>query len=391
MIDILNDISANRSDVYLRNTHTNMPLISTVISALINVAKEFGDLKKTYYVECDMAIADYAGKNNALAVIGDDTDFIIFEGNWKFWSASDMDMQNITTMEYNKIGLREHINLSDKQMPLFAAMYGGNYLNIKNPRYFNFAIKYIKQFRKVLQNSDIKRIANYIYKHNMKFRVRCDFQEMEKTLKNSINSYNIINMPEFPPLEDELLINAFKDDDGYIFEILKDLPIKITVLFFDYRKDDFKNYYDLIERLICRQMGVLLKHKSEPGLTRKIITKKSHDTSYQKYQVKPEYPSIEIPYTLNELLFDRNLHENDENIRLLKYNLLCWIIADVVKPEKLFKIPKAYLITVLTLVYLREVTILIQYKKLINLNNYFVEWTNFTRRGRCNFEVNQSC
>lgn len=98
MIDILNDISANRSDVYLRNTHTNMPLISTVISALINVAKEFGDLKKTYYVECDMAIADYAGKNNALAVIGDDTDFIIFEGNWKFWSASDMDMQNITTI-----------------------------------------------------------------------------------------------------------------------------------------------------------------------------------------------------------------------------------------------------------------------------------------------------
>lgn len=357
MIDILNDISANKSNEYLKTNHTNLPLISTVISALINVAKEFGELKKTYYVECDMAIADYANKNNALAVVGDDTDFIIFEGNWKYWSTADLDMQNITTMEYNKIGLREHIGLSPQQMPLFAALYGQNYLKIKNIRFFQNGIDYIKKFRKVLQNSDINKIAKFIYKQHTFYGWTCEVEKIKNTLKYSINSYNLKNMPEFPPLEDELSINAFRDDEGYIFEILKDLPIKITVLYFDYSKDDFKNYYNLIERLLCRQMGVLLKDKSEPELTRKIITRKSHEESYQEYQVKPEYPSIEIPYTLNELLFDQNLHENDENIRLLKYKLLCWIITDLVKPEKLFTIPKEYLVTVLTLIYLREVII----------------------------------
>lgn len=103
-------------------------------------------------------------------------------------------------------------------------------------------------------------------------------------------------------------------------------------------------------------MGVLLKHKNDPELTRTIITKKSHGSLYEKIKIKPEYPKdIEIP-PLIELLVDT---ENNEQIRLFKFKLLWWMVLDnteAVKPEELATIPKEYLITVLTLIYLLQVS-----------------------------------
>lgn len=352
MMKVFEDIFTNTCNMEsLKKNHTNLPLISTVISAVINVATEFGEFVKSYYFECDMELVDYAVKNNALAVIADDTDFLIFKGDWKFWSANDMNMQSMTTKEYNKRGLREHLKLSGEQMPLFAALYTKGYMHIKSKVGFNKALQYIRQYPNELQDSEIAKIVNDIYENNLQSSIECDFQNIEKSFKDTIKSYKIVNTSGLPPLEDELLINAFKDIHGYIFEILENLPIKITTLYFDYSKDDFKNYFDLIERLVCRQMGVLLKHKNEPDLTRTIITKKSHDEKHQQYQVKPEYPIIDIPENLNQLLFDKK----DKKIRPLKFKLLCWIVTDVVKPTKLRKIPKKYLVAVLTLVYLREV------------------------------------
>lgn len=357
MIKILKEINTNKYNTQsLKRKHTNLPIISTVISALINVAKEFGELKKTYYSECDMEIVDFAIKNNVLAVVSDDTDFLIFEGNWKFWSANDINMENMTTMEYNKRAIREQINLSDKQMPLFATIYGNEFLAIKKMGTFDNVTQYIREFPVELEKSDIQKIVNDIYEKKGRSKRHCTKESIEKCVKDSLKSYKIGNIPNVAPLEDELLTKAFNDVHGYIFEILEDLPIKVTLLYFDYRKNDFKNYFDSIKKLICRQMGVLLKHKNDPELTRTIITKKSHGSLYEKIKIKPEYPKdIEIP-PLIELLVDT---ENNEQIRLFKFKLLWWMVLDnteAVKPEELATIPKEYLITVLTLIYLLQVS-----------------------------------
>lgn len=351
MLQVLDDIYSNNYNFEtLKNKQRDLPLISTVVSALLNAAKEFGDVHKSFYSECDIAIAEYAAENNVLAVVSDDTDYMIFNGNWKFWSAAELEMQEMTTMEYNKKALREHINLSDEQMPLFAAIYGNAWLKVKNGDFDN-VMDYIRKIPMKLEQSDIQKIVGDVCKMNRKYKI----DDIEECLRYNLDFYNVRNAPKLE-LNEKLLQNAFQDIHGYIYEILQDLPIKITVLYFDYRVEngpnDFMNYFDLVERLICRQMGVLLKHKNDPKLTRTIITKKSHSGVYEKFQLlEPKWPvDNELP-PLNQMLFDKN----DEEIRPLKFRLLCWIITDVVKPEELLSIPKDYLVTVLTAIYLLEV------------------------------------
>lgn len=348
--DIYSEPDRIDSDFLLKKHSNDIPINSTVVPSLINLAMEFGELKKAYFDECDKEIADYAVKNNVLAVISDDTDFLIFDGDYEFWACRDLDLQNLTTMEYRKPVIRRSLSLSAKQMPLFATIYGNGFLNYVKVYQFHrknvsSVVKYVKQFPTRLVEQDFERMARNIYGPKWS-------SDIPELIRNSLNSYNISELKiGRVELEDELLFNAYNDHNGYIYEILKDMPIKITDLYFDFRSKDFKNYFDLIERLICRQMGVLLKHKNDPELERKVVIKKSHDDKYGMYAIKPEYPDdFDLPPLL-KLLFDKN----DEKIRSLKYRLICWILNDVIVPKKLLVIPKEYLITVLTLLYLLEV------------------------------------
>lgn len=105
----------------------NLPLpTTTMVSSLLRaVAKEFGPLTSSIHNECDLELAAYATKNNAYAIMADDSDFLIYPGNWRYWSIKHIDDEHFTTLAYNRVALRAHLGLSSAQMPLFAAL-GGN-------------------------------------------------------------------------------------------------------------------------------------------------------------------------------------------------------------------------------------------------------------------------
>lgn len=48
-----------------------------------NLCKMYGQVIKTYHNECDTEIANYANEHNALAIMADDTDFLIYPGKIK--------------------------------------------------------------------------------------------------------------------------------------------------------------------------------------------------------------------------------------------------------------------------------------------------------------------
>lgn len=146
------------------------------------------------------------------------------------------------------------------------------------------------------------------------------------------------------------MCKTFNELHGFIYEVLTGITINYTILFFDFRKSDFKNYYELIERLVLRQMGVLLKHKNDRNLKRKIVTKMSQNQNYRDFFVTPEYPTIQVP-PLIELLYG----ENDESITATRYELLAWIVSDKITGLKLQDIPEIYLPDILVLIYLLEV------------------------------------
>lgn len=96
------------------------------ISALVAAARNKGTLKTSYDVECDREMAAYARKHNALAIITGDSDFLIFEGNFRIWSSLDLNLRHMNTKEWNRGKLLSALGLSQKQMPFFAAIAGND-------------------------------------------------------------------------------------------------------------------------------------------------------------------------------------------------------------------------------------------------------------------------
>jgi hypothetical protein len=70
--------------------------------------------------------AAFATKNNALAVIADDSDYLIYKGNWRYWSARQLDLNDLSTMEYDRRALWDCLNLSEDQMKIFATIAGND-------------------------------------------------------------------------------------------------------------------------------------------------------------------------------------------------------------------------------------------------------------------------
>ena len=95
------------------------------------IAKKYGRVVRANR-EGDQEIVFLANKHKAFAVISDDTDFLIFGGNWRFWSAQTMDLDKKTIKEYDKVALRSHLGLSYSRLILFATLAGNDFLTYDN-------------------------------------------------------------------------------------------------------------------------------------------------------------------------------------------------------------------------------------------------------------------
>lgn len=79
-------------------------------------------------------------------------------------------------------------------------------------------------------------------------------------------------------------------------------------------------------------------------------TKKSLEEPYQVYQTSPTYPDFDISPLLNILKRDEFPELDSERFKILK-----WLICDdLLEQHDLNKIPKGYLVDILTLVYLKH-------------------------------------
>lgn len=90
------------------------------------VASQYGELNHSIDNECDLELASYATKNDVFAVLADDTDFLIFEGQWRYWSTKEINNETFVTKEFSRIALRKLLNLTEKQMPLLATLNGND-------------------------------------------------------------------------------------------------------------------------------------------------------------------------------------------------------------------------------------------------------------------------
>lgn len=191
----LSEVSSNIKTFIL--TLTWLPIIS-------HAAKLFGKLHVSVHNETDTEIAKFAVNNpRVLALIADDSDFLIYPGSWRYFSLKYMDMETLDTFEYDRQALREFLQLNDQQLILLSTIAGNDIIAYErickfhrefghqSKKKFPAMAKYIKEKMSENQDENVQHIGQVILKdrHWETFRriqESFDLYDIVSTLRESL-------------------------------------------------------------------------------------------------------------------------------------------------------------------------------------------------------------
>lgn len=171
---------------------TKFPRIKTTLNFLRKFDQRFITVTK----ECDREIARYAMKNESvLAVLANDTDFLIFPGSWRYFSMENINLTDMMTIEYSRTALRNYLGLNDKEMIILSTL-GGNDIVTRDEVY-----QFQRRIR-CLGKRKFPLLANYIKNLPMEYYplirsiaedVLCDDQKATvDRIEESLEQYNIV-------------------------------------------------------------------------------------------------------------------------------------------------------------------------------------------------------
>lgn len=272
-------------------------VLTSMFYGMAAVAREYGQFHHSIRRECDLDIAIFARNINALAVISTDTDFLIFDGNWRLWSAQDIHITRRTdqlkTIEFNRNGIARICSLAKHQLPLFATLLGNDFTN-----------SYIKQLHEYFGPSEyrIENVARYVRKYGSDNKInqftikRISEQvfgytndELQQLLRQSLDSYNIDCSPVQidDPLEQKLLHTAlYPTYSARIYDIHS-----ITISFYDMRGSDI-NFTMILIDWIKRKKGILKQNSNDTFL---LLAKKDINDQFRAHTETMIHPDCKSP------------------------------------------------------------------------------------------------
>ena len=108
------------------------------------LAKKYGTFNKAMDRECDTEMAKFACKNSrVIAILAEDSDFLIYPGNWKYFSIRSLDQETLSTKEYSRTALRKTLKLNDKELVILSTLNGNDVITFKDT--FRFHKSLIKE------------------------------------------------------------------------------------------------------------------------------------------------------------------------------------------------------------------------------------------------------
>nr|XP_019539584.2 uncharacterized protein LOC109410481 [Aedes albopictus] len=355
-----------------------LPLISAVdmgfdLTALMNyspplnfryalkfIAKKYGELKVTMTHECDQELAAHATKVNALAIISNDSDFLIYEGSWKYWSSREIQLPTLVTMEYNRAALVRHLDLSFQQMPLLATLSGNDIMPFDVVKLLHYQLGYGDEFPKLARY--IKALGNGPLNEVAIRNVLSTFTNSStwfQQFQQSLNTYSVNINPQDGSTTGDLVQEALsKQESAFMYLLWLEKRLDVSIGLVDMRERDFgQDYGQLQISLIVRMAGIILFHRKPRQPTQcSIIIKTTHYEPHQAHSYPVVYPrDIETPTLLDLLSKDPVVLEDFQTV---KYQLLAWIASDTLNPDKLREVPPQLRITVFSVYYLLDQKVL---------------------------------
>ncbi|KAG5684499.1 hypothetical protein PVAND_013729 [Polypedilum vanderplanki] len=330
--------------------------LTTHLSVIKHIAKKYGQIYTTVTKECDAEIARYACLNpRVIAVLADDSDFLIFTGNWKYLSIKQLDHNTLITKEYNRRALREHLQLNDLELVILSTLGGNDLIKFEEVEKLHMKLvgkRNLCQFRfpalaQMIKNDLPKRhwdliitIARIIFQNT--------HSSILQRIHESLDMFNL-NFAVKEPM-DPLLKFCRDNHYDFFYSILNKMKKNFTLLYYDLRIKELPNLYKITTLLFRKQIGIILKNDvNAKGMKYPIGAKTSHYNSYDTYFVEPIFPPKEIPPLL-ELLQRQKYPAHDR----LRFELLKWTLGNNKKMKNfdLETIPQNYFLDILVLIFL---------------------------------------
>jgi hypothetical protein len=188
-------------ETIIRNNE-NLPNATYLLRMMETLARKYGKVFYSFDKECDTELVHYACKNpSVLAILGNDSDFLIFPGEWRYFSLKDLDLSTLKTIEFDKQALRTYLKLDDEQLKILSTLAGNDIMkydyvktfHAKNcthdaKKKFPRIAECIRKFKLKDDDSPISDICLLIYGDKIQDEMK------KKMIRDSLKQYDVVSL-----------------------------------------------------------------------------------------------------------------------------------------------------------------------------------------------------
>lgn len=187
------------AEIVNRFENHDLPRINNNSRIIKRLAKSYGTLLTAITTECDAEIAKYAFENpSVIAVLSDDSDFLIFRGEWRYLSVRELILDTLVTKEFSRTALRKYLRLNDSQLMILATIAGNDivkYEEVKRVHGRNFghqaAVKFLAIAKMIRFEISKDSYEDMLY-NLADFLLNDESDLAVKKIHQSINQYNVV-------------------------------------------------------------------------------------------------------------------------------------------------------------------------------------------------------
>lgn len=337
-------------------------MINKDITSLLRstVEEEFGPIKRVHNIK--QAVAAYALENNAYAIMADRSDYLVFSGDYKVWSLSNLDYDSLQTRQYDKKILRQSLGLSTNQIQLLALLYDYDKIpsyelssfyksfDVEDKQIVPKLIEYIQSNCSVCPTEDqLTKIFSQIY--------RCGSNEMRNLMIIYKSYHDFKPFAQHLPTESDNTLRALLEKDFVLeYQILKGDKFYLTSRFDDFRSNEFPNLFNVTTKYHQKLIGLLVKSYNHPRPRSHypVVVKISASPS-TALQLPITFPPFTIP-KLNELMFADHTLTTDEII--FRMQIFNWMLELEEKVEALESMPLKHIHCCFTVAFMTRIGVL---------------------------------
>lgn len=291
-----NSITNERKINEILRDNNSIKVLKSTFYDMAVMARQYGEMFYATKHENDVQLAQYAKNHNALAIISSDTDFLIFDGPWLFWSIEHDNIYQLQVTEYDRNGLLKVLNLSRHLMSLWASLVGNDFTVGIFAGAFEMAANYLRDIVADMPDEhshDVQKIAECFFERE------CVSIDMKQTILNSLISYDL----NFESTIDDLFEQHLLETNNPIYPSYMAITSRVQGIplpYYDMKHCSRRamNLSVLIMAWSKRKAGFLLKHKNNNGdddgdFKITFLAKKCINQQFEAHQEIPIYPNCE--------------------------------------------------------------------------------------------------